>query len=68
MFPPLTGVAVNVTAVPEQTGFAPAATDTRTGRFEFALIVIVFEVAGELMAQEALEVNTQVTASALFGV
>ena len=61
-------MAVNVTAVPEQTGFSPVATDTLTGRFEFTLIVTVFEVAGELVAQEALEVNTQVTASALFGV
>ena len=59
---------MNVTAVPEQTGFAPAATDTLTGRFEFTLIVTVFEVAGEPVAEVALDVNTHVTASELFGV
>jgi len=38
--PPLTGVAVNMTLVPAQTGFNPAATDTLTGDFEMTVIEI----------------------------
>ena len=68
MLPPFVAVAVNVTRVPEQIGLAPAATDTLTVRFEFTVIVTVFEVAGEPVAQVALDVNIQVTASALPGV
>ena len=59
---------MNVTAVPEQTGFAPAATDTITDKFVFTVIDTVFELAGEPVAQVALDVNTQVTVSELFGV
>ena len=61
-------MAVNLTAVPEQTELAPAATDTLTVRFEFTVIVTVFEVAGEPVAQVALDVNIQLTASELIGV
>ena len=66
--PPFVGVAVNVTAVPEHTGLAPANTVTLTGKFGFTVIVTVSEVAGEPVAQVALDVNTQVTASELLGV
>ena len=59
---------MNVTEVPEHTGFAPADTDTLTGRFGFTVIVTVSDVAGEPVAQVALDVNTQLTASELFGV
>jgi len=66
--PPLAGVAVNVTDVPAQTGFAPAAMVTLTGRLEFTVIVTVFDVAGLPVAQVALDVSTQVTASLFNGI
>ena len=65
--PPLTGLAVKVTEVPVQTGFAEAAMETLTGRFGFTVIVTVLEEAGLLVAQVAFEVNTQVTASPASG-
>jgi hypothetical protein len=68
VLPPFLAVVVNVTRVPGQTGLAPAATDTLTVRFEFTVIVTVFEVAGEPVAQVALDVNTQLIASELTGV
>lgn len=43
VIPPLTGAAVNVTEVPEQTGFAEAAIETLTGRDGFT----VTEKSGE---------------------
>jgi hypothetical protein len=61
--PPLVGVAVNVTEVPEQTGFAEAAILTLTGKFGLTTIVIVLEVAGLPVTHDAFEVNTQVTIS-----
>jgi len=57
------GVAVKVTAVEGQTGFAEAAIETFTGRFGLTVMVTVLEVAGLPVAQVAFEVNTQVTAS-----
>jgi hypothetical protein len=66
--PPLTGVAVNVTGVPEQTGFAEAAMETLTARFELTVIVTVLEVAGLPVVHIALEVRTQVITSAFAGV
>ena len=42
----MTGVAVKVTEVPAQTGFAEAAIETLTGRFGFTVMVTVLEVAG----------------------
>ena len=66
--PPLVGVAVNVTDVPAQTGFAEAAIETLTGRLALTVIVTMFDVAGDPVAQVALEVSTHVTASALTGV
>ena len=66
--PPLVGVAVKVTEVPEQTGFAAAATETLTGSNGFTVMITVFEVAGLPVGHVALEVNTQVTASLAIGV
>ena len=67
MVPPLVGVAVNVTDVPEHTGFAEAEIEILTGRFGFTIMVTVFDVAGLPVGQVALEVSTQETASLLTG-
>ena len=64
----MVGVAVKVTEVPAQTGFAEGAIITLTGRFGLTVMVIVFEVAGLPVAQVALEVSTQVITSPLTGV
>ena len=64
----MVGVAVKVTEVPAQTGFADAAMETLTGRFGLTVMVIVFDVAGLPVAQVALEVKTQVIASAFNGI
>ena len=56
----MTGVAVKVTEVPAQTGFADAAIETLTGRFGFTVMVTVLDVAGLPVAQVAFEVNVQV--------
>ena len=61
--PPLNGVAVKVTDVPAQTGFADEAIETTTGIFGFTVMVRVPDVAGLPEAQRAVEVSTQVTAS-----
>ena len=61
MLPPLVGVAVKVTLVPEHMVVAVAAIDTLTGKLGFTVIVTVFEVAGLPVAQVAFEVITQVT-------
>ena len=58
---------MNVTVVPEQTGFAEAAIDTLTGRFGFTTIVTAFEVAGLPEAQGAFDVTTQVITSLFTG-
>ena len=63
MVPPLVGVAVKVTLVPEQIVVAEAEILILTGRFGFTVIVTVFEVAGFPVAQVAFEVSTQVTTS-----
>ena len=67
MLPPLVGVAVKVTEVDGQTGFAEAAIDTLTVKFGLTVIVTVFDVAGLPVAQGAFEVNIQVMASLLTG-
>ena len=64
----MVGVAVKVTEVPAQTGFADGAIITLTGRFGLTVMVIVFEVAGLPVAQVALEVNAQMIISPLTGV
>jgi hypothetical protein len=64
--PPLTGVAVKVTGVPAQTGFAEATIVTLTGRFGFTVIVIPVDVAGDPVRQGvAFEVILTVTTSLL---
>jgi hypothetical protein len=65
--PPLVGVAVYVTDVPEHTGFAEAEIETLTGRFGFTVMVTVFDVAGLPIGQVAFEVRTQETKSLLAG-
>ena len=66
--PPLTGVAVNVTDVPGQTGLDEAVMETLTGINGFTVMVIVFDVAGEPVAQVAFEVRIQVIWSLVSGV
>ena len=66
MVPPLVGVAVKVTEVPEQ--IAPegtAAMLTLAGRFGLTTIVTVFDVAGLPVAQVEFDVITTVIASPL---
>ena len=63
----MVGVAVKVTEVPEQTGFADAAIETLTGSGLLTVMVIEFDVAGFPVAQVAFDVNTQVTTLALAG-
>ena len=57
----MVGVAVKVTLVPVQMVVALAATLTLTAEFEVTVMAIVFEVAGLPVAQDSLEVSTQVT-------
>ena len=54
-------VAVNVTGIPEQTGFTEAVIETDTAIFWFTVMVIVFEVAGFPEAQIAFEVKIHFT-------
>jgi len=62
-------VAVKVTLVPVQTGFADAATVTDTGRGGSGLWIItrVLDAAGFPVAQFALEVRMQNTTSPFKG-
>ena len=65
----MVGVAVNVTLVPAQ--IAPlglAAMLTLAGRFGFTVIVMLFDVAGEPVAQVAFDVMINFTTSPLFKV
>jgi hypothetical protein len=66
--PSLVGVAVKVTDVPAQTGFAEGAILTLTRRIGFTVIATVLEVAGLPDVQVSLEVRTTVTLSPLAGV
>ena len=66
--PPLVGVAVKVTLVPEQIVVALAATLTLTGKLGLTIIVTPTLVAGLFVAHVALEVNTTVTTSLLISV
>ena len=65
--PPFEGVAVNVTEVPAQTGFAEAAIETFTGSIGFTVMVTVFDVAGFPEGQVAFDVSWQVIASPATG-
>ena len=68
MVPPLTGMAVNVTLVPAQTGLAEAVMETLTGINGFTIMVIVLELAGEPVAQVSFEVSVQITWSLFNGI
>ena len=62
----MVAVAVKVTLVPEHIVVPGlAAMLTLTGRFGFTVIVRVFDVAGDPVAQVAFDVTTQVMASLL---
>ena len=63
----MVAVAEKVTEVPAQTGLLDGEIKTLTGRFGLTTIVTVFDVAGLLVAQVALDVRMQVTASAFDG-
>ena len=62
----MVGVAVKVTASPEQTGLALAAIVTEEVTFEVTPIVIQFDFAVGEVTQLALEVIIQQTTSPLF--
>jgi hypothetical protein len=66
--PPLTGVAVKVTAVPVQMLLAEGTIETLTGRTGLTVIVMAFEVAGLPLIQVSPEVITTVITSPLTGV
>jgi len=55
------GVAINVTLVPAQTGFAEAMMLTLAGNTGFTVMVMIFEVAGLPLTQVAFDVITQET-------
>jgi hypothetical protein len=63
--PPLVGVAVKVTLVPEQIVVTVAEMLTLAVTLLFTVIVIAFEVAGLPLTQLALEVIMQVMTSPL---
>ena len=65
--PPFKGVALNVTAVPGQNGFAEAAMVTPAGRVELTIMAMEFDVAGLPIGQEIFEFNSQNTTSPLLG-
>ena len=65
----MVGVAVKVTLVPEQIVVPdPDAMLTLAGRFGFTVIVMLFDVAGEPVAQVAFDVMINFTTSPLFKV
>ena len=57
--PPLVGVAVNVTEVPGQTGFAEGEMDMPAGVLELTDMVMAFDLAGFIVAQVRFEVIWQ---------
>lgn len=64
----MTGVAVNVTGVPAQTGLADATMVTLTGSNGLTVMVIALDVAGFPVAQVRFEVRIQVITSPLTGI
>jgi hypothetical protein len=67
--PPFVGVAVKVTDVPSQTGFAEGATATLTGRIGSTVSVTVLEDAGLPVAHgTAFDVRMTYTWSPVIGV
>jgi hypothetical protein len=63
----LVGVAVKVTNVPAQTGFAEALMEILTRRAGVTVMVTGLQVAGFPVGHRISEVRTQVTTSPLFG-
>jgi hypothetical protein len=63
--PPLVGVAVNVTLVPEQIVVVDAPIFTLAGKLGFTVIVTALLVAGLPVAHIAFDVITTVTTSLL---
>ena len=61
--PPLVGIAVNVTLVPRQMGFADAMMLMLAVKIGLTIMLIEFDVAGELVTQGALLAMIQVIAS-----
>jgi hypothetical protein len=61
------GVAVKVTLVPAQTGFAEAAIETETGSNGLMVMVIALEVAGLPVGQAMFDVSLQVITSLFTG-
>ena len=66
--PPLTGVAVNVTEVPAQTGFAEAEIVTETTRLLLITIITGLLVTGLLTVQISEDDSSQMTTSPFAGV
>ena len=66
--PSLAGVAVKVTELPEQKGFADATMDIPTSRFGLTVMVMLLLVAGFPVGQTAFEVRTQLTISPFAGI
>ena len=65
--PPLTAVAINVTAIPGHTGLSDATIDTLTGSCGVTCITITFDVAGFPDEHTSLDVRTQLTIFPLAG-
>ena len=63
--PPLIGVAVKVTKLPEHTEVAEADILTLTAWLAVTVMVILLDVAGLPVGQAIFEVSTQVTTSPL---
>ena len=63
--PPWMMTELNVTDVPEQTGFAEGEMDMLTGKSGLTVIVTTFETAGLPVAQVAFETSTQEISSLL---
>jgi hypothetical protein len=62
------GDAVNVTAVPEQTGFAELPIKMLTGKFGLTIMLMLFDVAGFPIAHELmLDISAQLTTSLFAG-
>ncbi len=61
----MVGVAVKLTDVPEQIVVVDELTDTLAAKFGLTVMVMLFELAGEPVAQVAFEVITALTTSLL---
>ncbi len=59
----MVGVAVKLTDVPEQIVVVDELTDTLAAKFGLTVMVMLFELAGDPVAQVAFEVITALTTS-----